>query len=105
MISEAVKLARLQAKKERDLAEIGLLRDLVKNPVVELVGGYVLVEYLQRHPTARPIIGNLQGNAIEAAFTAIIAVQQLAPSVPYLAQGASDVLGAVGKLAPVLGAL
>ena len=100
-----VKAAQILAKKEISLARIELARDLVKNPILELIAGFVLVESLQRYPSSRPIIGNLQGNALEGLFAGVVTVQQLAPSLPYLTQAAGQVLGALGKAAPVLGAL
>jgi hypothetical protein len=102
-MNEAMKLAKLNYKREKELAQLQAIREISKtlmtNPIIELVGGFVLVETLQRYPTSRPIIGNLQGNVIEAAIAGIVSVQQLAPSIPYIAQGTSDILGAVSKLA------
>jgi len=105
MISAEEKVAKISAKKEISLARIELARDLAKNPILELVAGFVLVETLQRYPTGRPIIGNLQGNALEGLFAGVVTVQQLAPSLPYLTQAAGQLVGSLGKLAPVLGAL
>jgi len=94
--------AKILADKEYNLAKISLLKDLLKNPILEIVGGFVLVEVLQRYPKDRPIIGNIQGNLIEAGLTGIITVQQLAPSLPYLAESSGSILQSVGKLAPLL---
>lgn len=100
-MNETVKVARLNARRERELAYLKLAGELAKNPIVELVGGFVLVETLQRFPAERPIIGNLQGNLIEAGITGIVMAQQLAPTLPYLVQGTSDIT----KLLPAIAGL
>lgn len=105
MTSDGLKIARLNAKRDRDVAAMNLVRDLAKNPVLELVGAFVLVEALQRFPADRPIIGNLQGNMLETAIGGIITVQQLAPSLPYLVQGATDAAKLIGPAAMALGAV
>jgi hypothetical protein len=94
---------------EAELAQIKadqqLLSDLLKNPIIELVGGFVLVETLQRYPKSRPIIGNVQGNLIEGGIAAIIMAQQLAPSLPYLVQGTSDMTKLLPSIAGMAAAL
>lgn len=107
--SDAVRLARIEKSRAIDEARLRLAGDLLKNPVIELIGAFVLVEALQRFPQDRPIIGNLQGNLLEAALSGIIGIQQLAPSLPYIADAGSKVLEStgniIGKLGPAVGAL
>lgn len=103
-MNDAVKIAKIQAQRDKTIAAIGLVRDLVKNPIIEVVAGFVLVETLQRYPKNRPIIGNIQGDIIEAGIGGLIMAQQMAPLVPYATQGLGELLGAVGKLAPLLAA-
>lgn len=104
-MNETVKIAKLELQKARITAFTEVTKALLANPVVELVGAFALIEYLQRTPKNRPIIGNTQGNLMEAGISGIITVQQLAPSLPYLAQAGGDFLSAIGKLAPGLGML
>lgn len=104
-MDESTKLRRTEIRANRDIKRSEANRDiilaLVKNPVVDLIAGFVVVEALQRFPSDHPIIGNLQGDLIEAALAGIVSIQALAPSIPYIAQGTSDLLGAVGKVAPL----
>jgi len=94
----AITLAKLQVQRD-------LLLAVLSNPVIELVGAFVLIESLQRFPSERPIIGNVQGNLLEGAIGGIIAVQQLAPSLPYIVQASEGMTKGIGSLAPALGAL
>jgi len=100
--SEAVKVARIELQKQRETAFLEITRDLLRSPIIELVGGFVLIEYLQRTPSHRPIIGNMQGNALEAGISGLIALQQLSPILPLIAASGKDVMSTATKLAPLL---
>lgn len=107
MPSEALKIARLNARRDVEVATLRAVQEIMRNPIIELVGGFVLVEWLQRFPANRPIIGNLQGNLIEAGIGGVVIAQQIAPMMPYLVQGTSDLtklLGPVMSAAAVAGA-
>lgn len=97
-----IKLAKLNHRHERDLAMINLIGKAISNPIIELVGGFVLVETLQRFPEDRPIIGNLQGNLMEAGIGGIITVQQLAPILPDISRMSGDTLKLLAPLAAAL---
>lgn len=103
-MNDAVKVARINADRDKALAAIGLVKGLLTNPVIELVGAVVLVETLQRYPKDRPIIGNIQGNLIEGGIGAIIGLQQLAPLMPYVSSSISDITKLAAPLALAAGA-
>lgn len=98
-MNDSLRIAKINARAMREKAELELMREIVKNPVIELIGAFVIVETLQRYPASRPIIGNWQGNILEGSIGGIIGIQQLAPSLPYLAQATGDIMGAIGKIA------
>lgn len=87
--TESIRIAEIQSQTE-------LAKAVLSNPVFELVGAVVLVEFLQRYPKSRPLIGNWQGNALELGIGGIITVQQLAPSLPYLTQAGTDIFKMLG---------
>ena len=120
MTSEAVKLARIREKAQfrRDFLEI------VKNPVIEILLGYLVIEYLQTIPINRTaeqlrrigrdersdiaIIPAKAGTIAEAGILAAVALQQLAPLSPALAAGSeasgkvlSGLIGTATKAAPL----
>lgn len=103
--SDALKIARLRARADRRAADVEMVKAFLGNPILELVGGFVLVEVLQRTPASRPIIGNVQGNLLQTAIIGGVSLQQLAPILPTLAQAGTDIMGAAGKLAPALAML
>jgi hypothetical protein len=93
---------QLESETMKALADLG--RMLLTNPIVELVGGITAVEMLRRYPASKPILGGFWGGldavVLNGAITGILVAQQIAPSMPYLASGASDLL----KLLPAIGA-
>lgn len=109
MTSDAIKLRRLEIKVDREKAQLAAAKDLARliitNPVAEIVGGFVLIELLQRYPTSRPIIGNWQGNLMETGLAGIITAQQIAPLLPTMGEAAGSLLKAAGPLTALLGAL
>jgi len=79
MMDTNYRIARLNAKTAIYQSNIALMQEIIRNPIVEVIGGFVAVEMLQRYPDERPIIGNLQGSLIEAGIAGIITAQQLPP--------------------------
>ena len=90
--------AKILAKAEKHKADVELMKALISNPVVEIVGAYVIIESLQ----ATKMIGNVAGTAAEAGCLAAVALQQLAPLAPYIAESAKGIGSTVAKVAPLL---
>lgn len=106
--SEALKIER-EKRKAIDAAERWLLiRELMRNPLVELILLYVIIETLQTIPspfskeTGAPIIPSKAGTAAEAAGIAAIWAQQLAPLMPSLTEGAAKIIGSLTPLTALL---
>lgn len=114
MIDTQLKIAKLQAKTAKE----NRVMELLRNPVVEIILAYLIIETLQKIPigevdkTVRvfgfPIrsttekqflISDKAGTVAEGAILAAVALQQLAPLYPYAAQNASQVVSTVGELA------
>lgn len=98
MKSEALILAREQKKIAQANAYKEIALALIKNPVAEILVGYIAIEYLQ----SKKIIPSMAGNFAESGILTSVYAQQMAPLMPYIAQAGGDILGALGKLAPVL---
>ncbi len=79
---------------------VGLISELARNPIVELVLAFALIEKLQD----RGVFGSLQATLMEAGVTGIISAQQIAPLLPSLISAGGDAAGAVTKLLPMLAA-
>jgi len=77
---------------------VDLVKDLARNPIVELVVAYVLIEKLQQQGT----LSQPMGTFMEAGIAGIITAQQIAPLAPYLAQGAQGIAGGLGALGGLL---
>lgn len=77
---------------------VDLVKDLAKNPIVELVVGFALVEKLQDNG----VLGNWQGNLVEATIGGLIVAQQIAPIVPDLIKGGESLLGVLGGAAALI---
>lgn len=97
--SAEVRLAEINADRDKRVAEIDLMAKVIANPVIELISGYVIVEYLQSHPRVNPVIPNMAGTTVEGAIIASVLLQQLAPSIPMLAQAGGDIVGHVADVA------
>ena len=97
MISDAVRVARIE--RDRAIAEalVRELGDFARNPVVELVGGYVAVEALQRGD--RPVLGEVSATACETALTLAVVLQALG-SAAQVAAPALNLLPGVKALLP-----
>ena len=98
MKAEAIRVAEIKAQADN-------LRELLHNPVVEIVAAYVIIELLQRYPSDRPIIGSVAGTVAEAGCLAAVGMQQLAPLAPAIAQGTESIAKVIpGLLALGMGA-
>ncbi len=92
--SDAVRIAHIERDRAMYAETVGLLKDLARNPVVELVGTFLLVEKLQRDGVLSEGLFTA-GTTIEAAVTGIIVAQQIAPLMP-------DIVKSAGGLASAL---
>lgn len=103
-----LKLAKMKARQAEHEETMAMARDILKNPIVELVGGFLLIQALTEttDPAKRPLIamGTDTQIILRAGIVTAVAVQQLAPSLPILTQGASNIAGSLAKLIPALGA-
>lgn len=98
MISEAVRIAKIKAQADT-------MKELLHNPVVEIVAAYVIIELLQRYPANKPIIGSIAGTVAEAGCLAAVGMQQIAPLAPSIAQGTESIAKVIpGLLALGMGA-
>lgn len=93
-----LKLAKLQDKQKEREALIDLAVKLAGNPIIEIVGGFALIELGQRYPKDKPLFTGFQGNLMQAGLGGIITAQQLAPIMPQLLQGGASLT----KLLPML---
>ena len=84
MKSEAVRMAEIKAQSDN-------LRELLHNPVIEIIAAYTIIELLQRYPSSHPIIGSAAGTIAEAGCLAAVGMQQLSPLAPYIAQGTESI--------------
>lgn len=91
-MNEQVKLAKIQASAARRVAEYQLVSELIRNPIVEVVALYAAVEYLQK----KGVIPNTAGTVAEGVGDIAIIYQQLAPSIPMIAQSAGTLIESVG---------
>ena len=97
MISDAVKLAR---SNERARA-YECVRDVLTNPAIDVIAGFILIEYLQGHNengqrvAGGGFMGSVAGTALESGLVAYL----LAPSVESTAKTVAPL---IQSLAPLL---
>jgi len=94
----AYRAAKLQWGAARYQANVELLRSLLSNPAIEILGGLVAVQAAYDNK----LLNNVSAGIAETAILGAVTVQQLAPTLPYLSQAAGDLLKLLG---PALGAL
>ena len=90
MISDTVKIAKVKARAEKDIAQIGLVKELAKNPVIELLAGVAVITYLNKGDKSwyQSLTGiDLKAGGEFAGLIAVIGLQQIAPLAPSIAQG------------------
>lgn len=93
-MNDAIKLKKIEHRTAVAVARAEVVKELIRNPVVELVAAYVIIEYLQKEK----IIPDMAGNVVEAAVVAAVGLQQLAPLAPYIAQSTEGLFKMVGSL-------
>jgi len=98
MPSEAIRLAKLQNRVMLNVAGISLVESLIKNPVVELLAAFFIVEYYQKNPKNDPLIPPLAGTMLEASLVGAINLQQIASALPYISE--ATVSGALALASP-----
>jgi hypothetical protein len=86
-------IEKLRSRTARDLADRAMVIDLLKNPVVQILAGYLIVEASQRAGIIEP----LAGTVAEGGIIAAVSLQQLSAAMPALTDGASKIIDAVGK--------
>jgi hypothetical protein len=79
-----LEIARLNALKE-------ITKEVISNPIVEIIAGYTIIEALQKEG----YLGNLSGTVAEGLIGGTIVAQQIAPLMPYLGQAGSSILPAL----------
>lgn len=98
MISDTVKIAKIQRASIRESKALDLARELINNPVVELLAGIAAITYLNKGSQSwlESATGiDLAAGGEYAGLIAVIGLQQLAPLAPAIAAG-----GGIGKLLP-----
>lgn len=70
---------------------LGAVVELAKNPIVELVVSFALIEKLQ----ARGVFGPVQATLMETGVATLITAQQIAPLVPDLLKAGGSLAGAL----------
>jgi len=99
MKSDAVKIAEIA----RQTAAIGAIRDVLTNPILDLLVGLVVVESMSWQNTSD---GTLLGPKIDGkqyartAVKTVALVQAISPMVPGILNATSDVIGSVSKAVP-----
>jgi hypothetical protein len=100
MASDAVKIARIQA-------DANLAAELIRNPVIELLAGVIVISYLNRGSQSwyETLTGiDVAAVAEGAGLITLIGLQQLGPDGLKAVLGASAAgLGVVAKAIPLLG--
>jgi len=107
--SEQLKLQRRQHKHEEKLAALALAKYVVTNPVVELISGFMLIQYLTEttDKTKKPIIemGTDTQIILRTGIVSAVVIQQLGPEgVAAVGEGISKVAGTALKALPALAA-
>lgn len=99
MKNTQIRMAEIGAERDIAIANADLLAKFMSNPIVELIAGYVIVEYLQSHTGSHPIIPQAAGTVAEGAIVASVLLQQLSPSIPALAAAGGDIAGHIADVA------
>ena len=99
-MDSSAKIRKQELKADLHRQYLAFAGDLAKNPVLELLVGYALIQYLNENPKDHPYInGWLEKQGLELALVGAISIQQLAPALPYLGGAVSSTIGTVKALA------
>lgn len=97
----ALKQAKI-AKQTVAISEVtALLKELVRSPVVQLIGGYYLVDNILLPSTRQngdPLYSAEQERFVKTAIAWVIAAQALAPLAPSVAYLGGQAMTAVGSV-------
>jgi hypothetical protein len=105
VVSDEVRIARMRIRADNNHEMRELAKLALTNPVVELlISAYILIQ-MRRHGYFNGLTGAFEEAALMAMISGCVGFQQLAPQIPAIAAGGSDVLGALSKAAPGLLAL
>jgi len=119
MTSDTVKLARMQHRHEMGLAQLEMLKTSMANPMVQLIGGYTLIEMLANWgyiPYKDKLINykiawglfDVEGpstkQTLQLGLAAAVLAGQVAPLIPPLLSGAGNLTSIIAKAAPALAA-
>jgi hypothetical protein len=108
MISDAVKVAKINARAIREAKQLDLVKTLATNPIVELLAGIVAISYLNKGSQSwlESITGiDLRAGSEYTGLVTIIALQQLGPSgIQAIAGTTGAAFGAITKALPLLAA-
>jgi hypothetical protein len=96
--NQSIAELKLQLKIVRVQRDREVLLMIIKNPVVEIVAGYLAIETLQK---AR-IIPGVAGSLAEGGILGAVLCQQLGPVLPQLVSAGSEGLAALMKAVPAL---
>jgi len=111
-MNDAVRVARINARAHQNALLLEGLRDAAKNPIVQLLAGFAAVEFLARarltiggdrdtHPNS-PLLSSEAAKALYVGVVGTVTFQQLAPSLPYLAQGGATMLTSLATALPAV---
>ena len=109
MASDAVKIAQIKARAERELALAKIFErtvDLLSNPVIDVVAATVLIEYLQGHKDPNTgervagggFVGSIAGSALEAGLIAYLVAPTIASVTSNMKEVATAIAPAITPL-------
>lgn len=87
---------KYQVKKQAEVETLRLVKDILANPVVEIVLGYAAIEMLQK----QGVIPGLAATIAEGGVLTTVAYQQLAPFMPQLIQSGGEIVSGLFKAIP-----
>jgi hypothetical protein len=107
-MNEALKIARIEAKKTREANILTGLKLVLGNPIIEELLLVMFIKYYEDNSKASGWFEHTQESVKSAAlFTAgngLIFAQQLAPLMPYVSANITDITKMLPNLMPLLAA-
>lgn len=101
MISDSVKIAKIKARADKDVAMMNMIRAIAGNPAIELLGSALVLIEMRKHKLFDGVSGSIEEAALMAMIAGAVGLQQVAPLAPSMAQGAEG----IGKALPGILAL
>lgn len=109
MVTEQLRIARQQRKIAQVQADRDIIMAIIKNPAIEIVGSFVLLEVLQRNHVIGGMGTDFEEAACMTAVSLAVGLQQIAPLLPDIIEttgtAGSQLLGTIGKSLPLLAAV